>query len=578
MPGIQVPVYDPAQIERAGIPGFRQRPNDEVASALAGVGEGVARFTSELDKQLKEEAHRTRKEQDTAAVQGAYKQLIDNKMALLNDPEHGFLSRRGKDAIADSEGFLENWKKQADDIKKTLQPEQAAAFDHQFTQEDEAFRGTVLRHVGQQADDLRKENYQAALQAAKSDASGYASRGETTKIKRPLVLALTAVDLEADAQGWSPAVREAQKKLVATDMHISALDTMVEQGRSSEAKKYLEENRGQMDQAVLAKSNIEKVVTAATVRDTSRSLADSVWGEAGGNVAKAEDLLRAKGVEGTDLFDDVMKRVQQRGSEVIAAHRQEDQPRLGRIELRILKGEFNPKTDVDFAKLYDENKGDAYRMWKAEERSQRASNHQERQLQNDIDRQAESDFKALAADKPEDAVQVDVGARYPDASVRQRNMISVLRSNTEKYLRDGRAVPKTDFLNDAIAQAKGMGIKDKTRTDKLKAFLAKSYDDWLEDPANEKYKRPTETWARKAIGDALLKGQVEGWLWNSDRYAFDVQPGEKFIPPAGAASPPHAVSTPGRVRVRMPDGKVLEGPAANIDSFLKKNPGAAVVQ
>ncbi len=497
-----------SQASDARVSGYRQSIDDDRAAGAAALARGATAAAEGLERAYKT----VRDEQDLAAVHGAYAELQENRRALLDDPEHGLVSRRGINALSDSKGFEENWQKATSDIRARLTPTQQRRFDAIALRETDNFLQSVNRHVSRESEVVRRQNLDAALSAAKSDAVGYARRGEIDKVSEPLAMALTALDLEAEREGWSSEQLEAQKRAHATEAYIGALDAMVETGNVREAQTYLVEAKksGLVDNALLAKSNIEKAVAAAGRRDTARGLADQVWVEANGDPAAAAELLRSKEIRDTDLLDDAMQRVQQRGAEMAQFRRQADAPRLARLEqeLRGPTGDFNESSD-DFVRLSDEGKADALRMRDAEKRSRRAEASEQRRIQNEIDANLIAYYSSLPyIDKAGfDQVSIDLGKKpFSDGSQRVRYELTGKQKRlNEKRTKDGGvALSAFDKLLAADVAAEKMQGPLKAQ---YLAFMREKYVAYAEDPANETAPQPPEKTVRQWRFEALQHGE-----------------------------------------------------------------------
>lgn len=589
---IQVPIYE-KQVNSAALPGYRQNINDPTPEALAKVGQGVARVgegMAEVDRVNR----KSKEEQDQAAAMEGYQKLATTKQALLDDPTYGFLAQKGKDAGANYQGFVDNFKKEADDIAKGLaNDEQRKAFGSIAFRENLGFVDSIDRHVADQADAVRKQAFSGAVTAAQGDAVGASARGDYHQIEPAIETVNHAVEAMAQQEGWDKTYAAAQKRTLSTQARLGVLDAMVDAGRVSDAKEYLSTVKPELDGELLAKSNIEKRIANFSTKDAARAMADEEWRKSGGDPVKSLDGLRARNLTDTTLFDETEQRLHQRAQAEAQSRRLADTPRIARLDAQILQsasGRFS-RTSDDWLYMNDEGKDDVLRMEKAEMRARREAGSKERSLQSQLDKEAEADFRArdLIGNAGADQASVDIASEYPDASSRQRNLLVERQKNVQRQREKGNGVPMADFERQAkevAAKVKMPGIDGDTIKKGSKAsdfmrYMKDAYVAWVQDPKNEGKKAPPAEVVRKMIGDAALYGEraaSEGFL-QPNMYQFEAQqqnvpftPFDQPPPPPQPASPP-ASAPAGKAVLVGPGGKKTMAPdGPQLDTWLAAHP------
>lgn len=545
-----IPVYE----ERVGdtsAPGYRQSNSDprpqalaQVGAAVQGAGETVQRWQS-----ASAEIHRRElDEQNRAAVLKGYGELAEIKRQLLEDPQNGFLTQRGQNALTQSSGVPSYFQARTKQIRERLaNDQQRFLFDKIAVEEGLSLRSVVDKHTATQSEVIKQEAAEGAIASARNDAALLAATGTYDQITKPVAATEAAVQALAQSQGWDAEFTRAQKAKAVTDLHVRVMNAMIDQGKVADADEYLHVVRDQLDVDTLAQSKIEKVLAAATMARTAQTLEQEAWAAAEGDPARAADYLREKGIEDTDLLDEAMQRVQQRGAAVNAARRQADSPRLGRIEQQILAtGRFS-RVSEDWVRLSDEGKADAMRMERAEQRSRRAEGSRARNEQRELDLLADSYFRNLAANDPEAASQLDVQRYFPEITQKQRNLIGERQGKLRQDMEKGRAVPRSEFMLAARTMAKARKL-DQGKTAALLDHVSRAYDQWLEDPKNVSAKRPDQAWATETLGNAFLYGQRAGGVFDflgdagkPNIHRFELKPGERFErfpePEDGEAAP-----------------------------------------
>lgn len=269
MATIEVPVYK-SRVDRAGVPGYQQNSRDTASEALGGVGDALQNTAVAAGRIAKKVAD----EQNQAALMEARAKLIDTKLSLLDDKDNGLVAQRGKNALQNSQSYIDNFDHAAEEISAGLgNGEQRAAFRASFANERLSFRSTVDTHVARESDALAKQGFESTLDSSNSDAMAHASRGEFDKVPYAIAMGQAAINLRAEHEGWTAADVEQKKKAFATTTHIGIMDSLVDNDRPSEAEAYLNKHRGEMDMALLAKSNMEKSIRTAGEAVTGARLA-----------------------------------------------------------------------------------------------------------------------------------------------------------------------------------------------------------------------------------------------------------------------------------------------------------------
>jgi hypothetical protein len=508
----QIPIYQ-RKVEETGLPGYRQNVRDTASAALGDVGEGIARAAQGVGTVVA----KVREEQDTAAVQTAYAELQNEKMDLLDNPETGLVSKRGHDAIAEAPNFVQDFDHRSGEIAKRLTPSQRAKFEQILQRERLGVKSSVNSHLVRESEGLKKQALEGALAAAQSDAAGAARRGEYDKVQVAIMNGLGALD--ASSRGMDKGAADARRRDFETAAHLGVIDAMLEQGRTVDAREYLTTTRGYMDESVIAKSNIEKRLEGASVRDRSRMLADSAWAATGGDPAKAAELVRDQGIDDTELFDETMQRLQRRGAEEAQARRQADSPRLGRLEQEIrTTGRFSRQTD-DWILLSDEGKADALRIEKADQRERRQLGEKLRDMQREIDNDLEARFWAM---EPDEMLAADLYRdEFADLSQRRRDVLTAKRRKAGKAIAKENGVPAQAFnamIDKSLIDA-GVGVGT-TKGRQMKAILKERYYDAL---ASDDAKAVSEEAVDEIFGKAYRKVMEEGFIYDSETTAIEAE-------------------------------------------------------
>lgn len=529
----RAPVYK-QRVSLAGIGGYRQNLRDEVSAAQGEAAEGFSRLAHGADRL----AQKVREEQDAAAIEEAYAELTRTRQSLLDDPNNGLVTRKGKAALAERESFVTYYDAQAKRLIEGLGPRARARFQHILTRDRDNYVSSVDRHVARESEALAEQAHVGALQAAQSDAVGAASRGELDKSADAIASGLGAIDLRATAQGWAGEYAEAQRREFATNAHMAVLGSMLNSGRTTDAREYLAKARADMDEAALAKSNIEKLIAAAGREDEARLLADQAWKESGGDPLKAAGWLRDKGIKDTALFDMARERVRGRAAEGAALEREANAPVLADLELDYRAGKGFGLKGKKYERLTPEGQKDWHRFVAAEQRSKANDPRQD-----EFNRYLLAKFDALdlAGSDGKDQVSVDLSTgvwRHADATTAEK--LIARQKEADRSVKKDQGVAYSEFITKLDDRLNGMRLTKKERAS-LKTHASRRFRGYR-DPKNPSLPPPPEMvdeWIEKWFTEG--EATREDWWFDKDRTAIEAEmEGATFTPSGQPAAKPAA--------------------------------------
>ncbi len=535
----------------AALPGYRQNVRDTTGEALGEVGQGIAR----LGQGAAAVARKIVEEQDNAAIQLATAELSASKRAMLDgerddstgELRHGLAQQQGQDALKNSKGFSDNWRTEVDRVRGKLTPRQQEKAFGIFHRETEDFEDSVNRHVARQTEELRKQGYAAALQSAKSDVIAAAARGEHDKVQSAIMKGLAHIGEQARVEGWEKGFGAQQVRTFETEAHLGVLEQLIGKGDNAGAREYLATARRYMDGEMLAKSKIEKILDAGLKNDSARALADEAWEAAKGDPLEAQQRLRDKGITDTDVFDEAMQRVTQRGSAEAAARRQADAEPLGALEQIVLSGGAFTKTHPKFVNLSEQGKADALRMLKAERNRRNESGAAARREQLERDRYALALFDGLDlvgdAGSDKQSIDIEALARSTNASPTALEGIRARQKAAQtKVAKDG-GVSAQEYGRQVDAAIQEAGVHAASNKAKKLRQLLNAKHAAYEDPKHPGAPPPPEM-VKKWIVEGMAYDDG-GWLGRGS-YAIERE-GEK--PKAEAPTPQAKTREDGAVLV-----------------------------
>ncbi len=448
----------PALQQRVGLRGIqapRQQAPTDVARAqqrLTGQVQGAIGAGVELHRKVVEE-------QDIAALHTAYSTLADDRARLLDDPGHGLMAQKGKNAVDRRDNFLASYGAAADSIRKNLGSDrQRKMFERLWDRERRTFEHSVNTHVANESALLAKQALTGVLTKSVSAAAKSARRlgliGVALEGRPAIDNGKAALALRGQHLGWNVDVLDAETLEFTTRAHLGVMDSLLTTNMpGSDLRVYLDENRDEIDQTALVNSKMMARIDAAALRDDVRSTADRLLKDNDGDPARALDDLAAMDIVDTSKFDAIENRLLGTSNTQRQARRLAGVERVGRIGQEIeLTGGFNHKTNPDYQMLFDEDKYVALKRRSA----QRSSLRRERAETNRANRSALLQYRAIAAGPNglETAFGMDLDREFLEVDQDGLNMLRIEKGSVKRAIDFG----GSRFNEEARVEAGRLGL------------------------------------------------------------------------------------------------------------------------
>lgn len=439
------------------------------AEGAFGSGEGLQKVGQVLGSIGQEIQQR----QNQARAMDWYKQISDWQTENVYDPNKGALSAKKEDAI----GITDRTTKAFDEFGKQLESqavndEQKAALGKMLAQESEGVFRTLAGHERGEFDQLEEEKYRGAVDAAVSNGiNGFADpvmqfgarlRGEY------------AVKARAASAKWSPEREDFEMRKFQTAFHLGIADRLATVNATAAAD-YMAKNGHLVDGE--ARKGIDRVIEGARVRDQSRTEADRIWAETGGDENAASAMVA--GIQDTPLHDAVDLRLKQRVGEERAMRQAADSPRAARLEATISRFLVLDRSADDYIKLSDEGKSLIEAKYRSAQNAREALNTNARQRQDDTDKFLLAWFRGslpLQGESGKDQVSIDIenSRVLADGSPRLRELVKGEQKMARAQVAKGLSADRQDLSDRADGIALTHGLK-KTDTGRLKAWMASEF-------------------------------------------------------------------------------------------------------
>lgn len=296
----RVPVVQ-AQVQQQAIPGIRQKDNlpieafggGEIISGPMQAGRELAQTAGKIFQEEKKKA-------DDAATSDYYAKLASHKQNLFWNPKDGAFTKKGSEALAAPDEYGKKFDTFADELEKTLSPNQVAMAKQIRQKERMDFDSQLIRHVAKEADEYQETASKAGILTARNDAvlnyqePGYVSQ----KIK------LQEAAYMQTADGKAPEVVQQDIQNIRSNTHSSVINRMLENNQDGLAKNYFEKNKADLTSDDLGK--LEKAINTGTLRGESQRMSDKIIVSTDSMSAALED---ARKIDNPELRDETARRV-----------------------------------------------------------------------------------------------------------------------------------------------------------------------------------------------------------------------------------------------------------------------------
>jgi uncharacterized protein YcbK (DUF882 family) len=221
--------------------------------------------------------------EDKAIVDQKVNEYSDYARKRTYDPETGYLTTQGENAVTGREGYEKDLETQRDEIGKDLSPRQQRLYNDATDARRRQALDTSIKHAAGQRKKWFDDASTARLSTFADDA--LAMSDEPEKLELNLAAARAEIDDKAATQGWSP-----EQTAVAQEEFLSGVHKNIVLKNAIadplKAKEWLDANRDKMTQA--HQFDLDKALDAPVLNATANREAERIMQD-------AERPPRAKG-------------------------------------------------------------------------------------------------------------------------------------------------------------------------------------------------------------------------------------------------------------------------------------------
>lgn len=257
-----IPIYK-QQTSVGGVPNLGR-----VSSEIMTAG---ARANQEFIESAKKSIEEKRLEFDNIRAEDAFNKLRERQMNLTLDPEKGYLSRRGVNAIDPDivKNYEADFLRSSEEIEKELVSErQKQMFRQRAMVSGMEYRNGLMRHVLNESNQYAKQVFDGTIQVeASRSASAY---NDQDIVSTSLMRVEASVARQSSREGWAADMSSAALMEARTKIHTGVLDSALSAFDINYASDYLKKNKDQIETSAYFKyssviQKAESEVVASTV-------------------------------------------------------------------------------------------------------------------------------------------------------------------------------------------------------------------------------------------------------------------------------------------------------------------------
>lgn len=586
----KVPQYEPQAQVRPLQPNYestRYGPEDfggNIARGVGALGQGLDRVgdvawrAAEAEKKKVSEARKSQASNVFAEFHRTY--VVDEKTGLSQ--YKGLAAGGINDTLNEKfEGVVQSLRKQLKD------PDQLADLDEVAERYRNQLHSDTARYEQRELDEAADTEHKGVIQNATQMARSRALSAEPGELQPQLDEVNEASAALSRLHGLGPVATSQFMLAQRSGFHLGVLDKLTDDdspGAVGKAKRYLEDNREDIDPDALAKfeKHIEsKLETHGAMAEAER-IRKEVPDDPFGQRAKAKELLETRGEKFTSK---VLAHIENEDRLEEAFRNRGDRAHLGALESQYIASKgIQDRDDKHYLALTEKGRGAADAM---ADRIRRQNAAKARGGSQTDPKQTAANRLALAyygQMDPDEQEALDIKsteiAELQGADDTTRLVIEGRRKRLVRDKQKGLLVDRGEFLTAARARASGMNKTDAS------LFVGKAdawRDRWL---AGHGEKEPTREDVDKGLNDLLKEELIErrllGVIPLPDKKveAYKVKRTDKVTTPAAPSGPPAIrgnvdldgpprAARPGLSWFRKPDGGFIEVAPKNEEAAKK---------
>ena len=315
-----VPQYNIGQVQSTGVNGTQS-----ISAPADAFGGNVARAQVGFGQQMAKQAdvwHEHEMQMQEIYEKGVLRELDNNYTThiteALHDPENGFLSLSGRNALDAKDSTFESITEYRKSLEKDLNPRMLRNWNAMADVRTKNAQGSIYKHSSQELINYNKVELLARIENSKQDAINNKEDpvSLTTNIQVMLnelkeqIQDVYGIDSENPRDEGEQDIVNNEVLKHTSAIHASIIDAFINEGSPEKALKHFKTFESAMLPEVRAKA--EKLVSDETLKSESQRLATEIIGT--NNDFQAQ-LKEARKIEDADLQDMTVTRIKARKAE-----------------------------------------------------------------------------------------------------------------------------------------------------------------------------------------------------------------------------------------------------------------------
>lgn len=306
-----VPQYEIGQVKPQGI-NARQRINAPADAFGANVARAQTKFGQALEQTsdlLFGAALKERDRHDDAVLREMDTSFSEYIRGQLDDPQSGFHSKRGKDALNSKDVVRKAIEDYEAAQRKKLDPRLANSWGKLSTARMQSAFGKIDSHAQSEFRVYEEATSKARIES-QIDEMG-TNAGDDKAINMAKAVGLIEIEQQAERNGWHKDVLDRERSVFLSKGHKAVIDRFMASGQPSRAKMYYERHKEEILGTV--RDDLEKKLETETLRAQAQRKSDEIVAM---GLTREEAMGKAREIEDSKLRDETVKRVEARFDEV----------------------------------------------------------------------------------------------------------------------------------------------------------------------------------------------------------------------------------------------------------------------
>ena len=275
-----------------------------VARAQVQMGQAIGKIGDTMfDAALAE-----RDRHDQAVLREMDVGLTEHIRNQLDDPQSGFHSKQGKDALNSKQEVRKAIEDFEAEQRKMLDPRLANSWGKLSAARMQSAFGKIESHASREFRVYEEATAKARIENQVDEMA--VNAGNDKAINMAKAVGLTELEQQAERNGWDAEVLKREKAIFVSKGHKGVIARLVAAGQPSVAKQYYERHAEEILGSV--RTEIDKTLETETLRAEAQRKSDEIMAQ---GLTRKEAMAMVRAIEDPKLRDETVTRVEGRYDE-----------------------------------------------------------------------------------------------------------------------------------------------------------------------------------------------------------------------------------------------------------------------